>query len=642
MRFRDADLDDQFSKMFTTPQRTRVLRSNAARIIAVYLLLFAERVRQHGAYRAHTVWWLFGCAVLAGAHAARTARHAMASTRHRDGTLKGDGVLTATVGLGLSLLVSLFGTDLVALGHALTGLDRHDQLAARLVELRVSLLYTLLYSMVIGAAFAMLMNLRIHQAVTTFWIPMTAGFSVVHFTQRFESIEEEPEVTVLLLAVMLASAYSIFVRGAAQFEYMRMKLFARERLLVENAQRTVAKQDVLKKAIAEMNESQQAYGRNTIAANPALARLKQDVWDSGNTEKQTRQLNALGSIISEGTLANALVTTMKADQTDDGGEDDETVQQARTVIASFRKASRRLQQRRASGMHTPGAGGLVGARIQCGLAAVDLAQQWLSRAKDASAAAQQRRGGSQVFLGGSCNPTTWRKDIAIPALEAAGITYYNPQVDDWTPELAEIEARQKERSAALLFVIDSQTRAIASILEATEYICRGRIVVLAIEDVQPGAPMQDGSAVLTIDDSQRKDLNRGRAYLREAADRHGVTYYASVQRAVDEVCHLFYRGAGQGDRHRKSLSAPNLRMIDLCTVGESDLSDSSVGEGELPFAEARVRANTSTTVAQSNDFRQFRTLDAKHNASTHRQASFKQEVVEVTAERMSDRISGLD
>lgn len=31
-----------------------------------------------------------------------------------------------------------------------------------------------------------------------------------------------------------------------------------------------------------------------------------------------------------------------------------------------------------------------------------------------------------VFLGGSCNPTTWRVDIAIPMLKKMGITYYNP------------------------------------------------------------------------------------------------------------------------------------------------------------------------------------------------------------------------
>jgi hypothetical protein len=43
-----------------------------------------------------------------------------------------------------------------------------------------------------------------------------------------------------------------------------------------------------------------------------------------------------------------------------------------------------------------------------------------------------------VFLGGSCNPTTWRKDTAIPALDVAGISYYNPQVEDWSPELIDL------------------------------------------------------------------------------------------------------------------------------------------------------------------------------------------------------------
>ena len=31
-----------------------------------------------------------------------------------------------------------------------------------------------------------------------------------------------------------------------------------------------------------------------------------------------------------------------------------------------------------------------------------------------------------VFLGGSCNPTVWRKEITIPILQSEGVTYYNP------------------------------------------------------------------------------------------------------------------------------------------------------------------------------------------------------------------------
>lgn len=32
----------------------------------------------------------------------------------------------------------------------------------------------------------------------------------------------------------------------------------------------------------------------------------------------------------------------------------------------------------------------------------------------------------EVFLGGSCNPTTWRADVAIPTLQTLGISFYNP------------------------------------------------------------------------------------------------------------------------------------------------------------------------------------------------------------------------
>ena len=48
-----------------------------------------------------------------------------------------------------------------------------------------------------------------------------------------------------------------------------------------------------------------------------------------------------------------------------------------------------------------------------------------------------------VFLGGSCNPTTWRKDTAIPHLKGRGITFYNPQQANWVPEMIELEHQVK-------------------------------------------------------------------------------------------------------------------------------------------------------------------------------------------------------
>ena len=51
-----------------------------------------------------------------------------------------------------------------------------------------------------------------------------------------------------------------------------------------------------------------------------------------------------------------------------------------------------------------------------------------------------------VFLGGSCNPTTWRQEIAIPFLESEGLSYYNPQVSEWKPECVFTENRAKRVS----------------------------------------------------------------------------------------------------------------------------------------------------------------------------------------------------
>lgn len=139
----------------------------------------------------------------------------------------------------------------------------------------------------------------------------------------------------------------------------------------------------------------------------------------------------------------------------------------------------------------------------------------------------------RVFLGGSCNPTTWRKDVAIPILEAAGVSYYNPQVDDWSPELVDIEAKAKAEAETLLFVIDSQTRAIASILEATEMIVEGRDVVLVINQIADGTEI--GGQKVT--GSELKDLNRARTYLHDLAERHGmVDVYATVAEAVELIC----------------------------------------------------------------------------------------------------------
>eukprot|EP00656_Telonema_subtile_P029124 TRINITY_DN3209_c0_g1_i4.p1 TRINITY_DN3209_c0_g1~~TRINITY_DN3209_c0_g1_i4.p1 ORF type:complete len:200 (-),score=63.64 TRINITY_DN3209_c0_g1_i4:128-727(-) len=149
-----------------------------------------------------------------------------------------------------------------------------------------------------------------------------------------------------------------------------------------------------------------------------------------------------------------------------------------------------------------------------------------------------------LFLGGSCNPTTWREDTAIPMCQQHNISYYNPQVADWHDGLVEVEASAKENAKVLLFVIDNTTRALASCLEATEFICVGRVVSLVVlSDLLPGCII-DGEEV---GKGELKDLNRARRYLKDVADRHGCVVHDDVRSGMlhvtelfsDEVCGMF-------------------------------------------------------------------------------------------------------
>lgn len=61
---------------------------------------------------------------------------------------------------------------------------------------------------------------------------------------------------------------------------------------------------------------------------------------------------------------------------------------------------------------------------------------------DTQISADVERPRKKVFLGGTCNESTWQNEMII-YLRDEGLNYYNPVVEDWTPEhqLNEIRAR---------------------------------------------------------------------------------------------------------------------------------------------------------------------------------------------------------
>ena len=127
--------------------------------------------------------------------------------------------------------------------------------------------------------------------------------------------------------------------------------------------------------------------------------------------------------------------------------------------------------------------------------------------------------------------------LQVPLLTIAQVSHYNPQVADWTKEMIEVENQHKREARLLLFVVNGQTRSIASLIElagtaalsgtqlsincrnrrmyectnilrllspsfaffrlpspSEELITKGRRVVLVVEDIVEGT-MIDGVAV---------------------------------------------------------------------------------------------------------------------------------------------------
>ena len=72
----------------------------------------------------------------------------------------------------------------------------------------------------------------------------------------------------------------------------------------------------------------------------------------------------------------------------------------------------------------------------------------------------------KVFLGGTCNNSTWR-DRLIPLLQQNNIDFFNPVVEDWTPECQSTEEYEKEFECDHhLYVITKEMKGVFSIAEA--------------------------------------------------------------------------------------------------------------------------------------------------------------------------------
>ncbi|KZC14606.1 hypothetical protein WN55_07250 [Dufourea novaeangliae] len=223
--------------------------------------------------------------------------------------------------------------------------------------------------------------------------------------------------------------------------------------------------------------------------------------------------------------------------------------------------------------------------------------------KDNNSKKGSKRMAYEVFLGGSCNPTTWRSEIAIPTLQSLGITYYNPQVSQWGPELIAQEYEAKQTAKVLLFVIDNQTRNSAGIIEAAQLAAtRRESLILVIY------PYRQGQAILgeTVSVQEFYDLMNGLLVLQYLMERQRIPIFESVSVALNCTSKVLREEIKVQDLHsedgirsvRISLGQHGMDAVTLRDIFKSmDINDSgSVNLAEAWLAlQSNVKCNVSVS-----------------------------------------------
>jgi len=74
---------------------------------------------------------------------------------------------------------------------------------------------------------------------------------------------------------------------------------------------------------------------------------------------------------------------------------------------------------------------------------------------------------TSLFLGGTCNESTWRKRL-IEKLDVDKVDYFDPVVDDWTPDDMDEEIKQRKICDYVLYVITPKMTGVYSIAEVVD------------------------------------------------------------------------------------------------------------------------------------------------------------------------------
>ena len=127
----------------------------------------------------------------------------------------------------------------------------------------------------------------------------------------------------------------------------------------------------------------------------------------------------------------------------------------------------------------------------------------------------------KVFLGGTCNESTWRDGL----IEILEIDYFNQVVDDWTEECYREELRQRGLCDYCLYVITPRMRGVYSIAEVVDDSNkRPEKTIFCIVT----ADFSDTGDIIMFDEQQLKSLDKVGRMIQE----NGGKYFRTLREAA--------------------------------------------------------------------------------------------------------------
>merc|ERR1719229_863241 len=195
-----------------------------------------------------------------------------------------------------------------------------------------------------------------------------------------------------------------------------------------------------------------------------------------------------------------------------------------------------------------------------------------------------------IFLGGSCNPTTWRQDQAIPHFKGKDITFYNPQQANWSPEMIELEHQAKVTSQILFYVLNDQTRNVASMIEVSQYAGSNRRLIVVLNPY-PGPEHQINGEKLTK--AEYEDLQSAMGTVQDLIERQSIPVFNNIKVALNCTTKVLKENLSIEELGLKDQAQPvrlaHIQIGDkLIRLREAFDSLDSAKSGKLSLSEIRM------------------------------------------------------